>query len=271
MLAANMRRITWKNAGISEFQLDFHVQGASSSACAFKNLTSMVSEHYPGSSAGSSETMCAKACQHKMLYTHTHTHTTEKNVHTKGVKKLCTKGAGVLGPRSGKGFHRYLGHAHLCCCGSSCLFFFLLSLPALFWATNEMVHLAVGMGKRPIFWKGCLCQEACCQRKEYLRGVWFRGGHACCAGKLTLGLHVVLQFSLLVQFHGLQRSFQQLDGNGDAELDSYLAMPGNTSTGDLWYRNRSARRPRCQGACTLGSTLMTSLTPRTPCAPQEPP
>ena len=113
MLAANMRRITWKNAGISEFQLDFHVQGASSSACAFKNLTSMVSEHFPRSS----ETMCAKACQRKMLYTHTHTHTytytTEKNVHTKGVKKLCTKGAGVLGPRSGKGFYRYLGHAHL--------------------------------------------------------------------------------------------------------------------------------------------------------------
>ena len=105
--------------------------------------------------------------------------------------------------------------------------------------------------------------------------MWFQvsheGGHACCAGKLTLGLHVVLQFSLLVQFHGLQRSFQQLDGNGDAELDSYLAMPGNTSTGDLWYSNRSARRPRCQGACSLGSTLITSLTPRTACAPQEPP
>ena len=99
MLAANMRRITWKNAGISEFQLDFHVQGASSSACAFKNLTSMVSEQFPRTS----ENKCAKACQHKMLYTHTHTHTTEKNVHTKGVKKLCTKGAGVLGPRSEKG------------------------------------------------------------------------------------------------------------------------------------------------------------------------
>ena len=91
------------------------------------------------------------------------------------------------------------------------------------------------------------------KRKEYLCGVWFQGGHACCAGKLTLGLNVVLQFSLLVQFHGLQRSFQQLDGNGDAELDSYLAMPGNTSTGDLWYRNRNARRPWCQGACALAA------------------
>ena len=38
------------------------------------------------------------------------------------------------------------------------------------------------------------------------------------------------QFSLLVQAHKLTK----LDGNGDAELDSYLAMPGNTSTGTLW-------------------------------------
>ena len=37
-------------------------------------------------------------------------------------------------------------------------------------------------------------------------------------------------FSLLVQAHKLTK----LDGNGDAELDSYLAMPGNTSTGTLW-------------------------------------
>ena len=41
---------------------------------------------------------------------------------------------------------------------------------------------------------------------------------------------LVWQFSLLVQAHKLTK----LDGNGDAELDSYLAMPGNTSTGTLW-------------------------------------
>jgi len=39
-----------------------------------------------------------------------------------------------------------------------------------------------------------------------------------------------VQFALLVQAHQLQK----LDGNGEPSLDSYLAMPGNTSDGDLW-------------------------------------
>ena len=38
------------------------------------------------------------------------------------------------------------------------------------------------------------------------------------------------QLKQVAQVHRLQK----LDGNGEPELDSYLAMPGNTSDGDLW-------------------------------------
>ena len=63
------------------------------------------------------------------------------------------------------------------------------------------------------------------------------GGLPWCSGAANESWHSILtsvwlvwQFSLLVQAHKLTK----LDGNGDAELDSYLAMPGNTSTGTLW-------------------------------------
>ncbi|EKX55085.1 hypothetical protein GUITHDRAFT_149952, partial [Guillardia theta CCMP2712] len=42
-------------------------------------------------------------------------------------------------------------------------------------------------------------------------------------------------FALAQKYNALKgHQLQVLDGNGEPELDSYLAMPNNTSDGDLW-------------------------------------
>ena len=92
-------------------------------------------------------------------------------------------------------------------------------------------------------WRGALCTftgargarhgapSSSCSNKEDLP----HGPRELLCVATVLTPHRSQMYALIVQFNGLQQhSFQQLHGNGEPSLDSYLGMPGSTSTGTLW-------------------------------------